>query len=124
MARRDLVLAIVATDSTFERATVRGEECWVGRCIHCNARLTVGDEGETLATIEHIVPRTHGGTDDVRNVALACARCNAEKGVRHDPRPRRDPKRLALVSALEARRRERYRDPIFEPKPDPWRAKD
>lgn len=114
------MLAIVATDATFARATVRGAECWVGKCIHCNARITVALSGETLGTIEHIAPRTHGGTDDVENLALACARCNAEKGVRHDPRRRDDPRRLELVEALRARRRARWREPIFDPPRSPW----
>ncbi len=30
--------------------------------------------------IEHIVPRQHGGSDDHRNLALACHRCNLRKG--------------------------------------------
>jgi 5-methylcytosine-specific restriction endonuclease McrA len=30
--------------------------------------------------IEHVTPRKHGGTDDVQNLALACAECNLHKG--------------------------------------------
>ena len=30
--------------------------------------------------IEHIVPRQHGGDDGVQNLAMACARCNRNKG--------------------------------------------
>lgn len=30
--------------------------------------------------IEHIVPRKHGGGDDLENLALACAECNLFKG--------------------------------------------
>lgn len=112
-ARAPLVLAIVAIDSTFEKAVVRGTPCWVGRCIHCNAKIVVEENGETLGTIEHILPRTHGGTDDVENLALACARCNAEKGVRHDPRRRNDPKLVAIVEALREKRRARTREPLF-----------
>lgn len=120
--RKALVLAIVATDATFEKRSVRGEECWVGKCIHCNARIAVELDGSTLGTIEHIAPRTHGGTDDVDNLALACKRCNSEKGVRHDPKSKDDPKRLALVAALQAKRRERTRAPIFEPPRSPWKT--
>jgi hypothetical protein len=30
--------------------------------------------------IEHIIPRKHGGTDDLQNLPLACAACNLFKG--------------------------------------------
>lgn len=108
--RRAIVLAIVATDRTFEPATVQGQPCWVGKCIHCQTRLTVAASGETGPdiTIEHIVPRNHGGTDELENLALACARCNAQKGYRHDHRRRDDPKLTALIETLKARRMARF----------------
>ncbi|MGZ3421041.1 MAG: HNH endonuclease [Polyangiales bacterium] len=114
MARAHLVLAIVATDATFEKSVVRGAACWVGRCIHCNAKIVVEEDGETLGTVEHILPQNHGGTDDVANLSLACARCNSEKGVRHDARHKNDPKLVALVAALMEKKRARARAPIFE----------
>jgi 5-methylcytosine-specific restriction endonuclease McrA len=30
--------------------------------------------------VEHIVPKIHGGTDDLENLALACIDCNLHKG--------------------------------------------
>jgi hypothetical protein len=30
--------------------------------------------------VDHIVPRQHGGTDDVSNLAWSCARCNRKRG--------------------------------------------
>ncbi len=111
--RRRLILSIVATDRTFERAVQRGAPVWVGKCIHCSAHLAIADDGTPLgrATIEHIVPRAHGGTDAPENLALACDRCNWEKGRRHDARGRADPRRLELVERLQRVRRERWRDP-------------
>ncbi|HTP29101.1 MAG TPA: HNH endonuclease [Anaeromyxobacteraceae bacterium] len=84
-----------------------------GKCIHCNRRLLVSQIGDLIGTasIEHIVPRTHGGTDDLENLALACAACNGEKGVRHDHRSRDDPKLVAMIDRLQRRRRERWREP-------------
>lgn len=112
MARRhaSLILAIVRTDSTFERLDVRGETMWVGGCIHCNTRMTVSLRGETEATIEHIEPSTHGGTSEVTNVALACPRCNHRKGARLDNRRRDDPTLSQVIDTLKARRKERWRD--------------
>ena len=110
-ARARIALRIAATDRTFELCDVRGDRVWVGRCIHCRARVVVEASGATIATIEHIEPLTHGGTDAIENVALACARCNHGKGRRLDVRRRDDPTLRAVVEMLAARRRERWRDP-------------
>lgn len=47
-------------------------------CEYCGLR----QENSPLATlqIEHIVPRKHGGDDDITNLALACIDCNLSKG--------------------------------------------
>ena len=106
------ILEIVRTDSTFERVELRGgEEAWQGRCIHCGAHLVVSAMGRLLgsATVEHIVPRTHGGTDELENLALACAACNHQKGCRQDNRRADDPGLKAVVDTLQRRRRERWR---------------
>jgi len=48
------------------------------RCEYC--RLT--QEAAPVATlhIEHIIPKQHGGGDDLSNLALACFHCNQHKG--------------------------------------------
>ena len=33
-----------------------------------------------LYTIDHIIPKKHGGSDDLLNLALACYHCNIHKG--------------------------------------------
>jgi hypothetical protein len=33
-----------------------------------------------MLQIEHIIPRKHGGSDDLNNLALACIDCNLHKG--------------------------------------------
>jgi hypothetical protein len=115
-----LVLAIALTDATFERREVRGgkggdsrEWAWVGRCLHCNTKLVVAEEGSPASsvTIEHIVPQVHGGGAELANVALACDRCNHEKGRRHDHKDVRDPVRVALERTLLAKRADRLREP-------------
>ena len=105
------ILSIVLTDRTFERVQSNGREVWLGKCLHCNTHLAVALDGApvTHVTIEHILPRTAGGTDDVANLALACARCNASKGIRVDPLPPSDPKFVAVVERLRERRRKRWR---------------
>jgi 5-methylcytosine-specific restriction endonuclease McrA len=109
--RHLLLLAAAVTDSTFERRTLDGKPVWVGKCIHCNSKLVVADTGRSLgeATLEHVWPETQGGTNDVKNLAVACSRCNREKGSRHD---HRGGERLEqIVSVLQARRLERWREP-------------
>lgn len=108
------ILAIVRTDSTFERVQLGGgEEAWLGKCIHCNAKLSVSLSGAPLsrATIEHILPRAHGGTDAPANLALACSRCNHQKGARLDNRRLDDPKLQEVIATLRARRQARWREP-------------
>jgi hypothetical protein len=40
-AKQRTLLAIIAADSTFERASAGEREVWSGKCLHCNARLNV-----------------------------------------------------------------------------------
>ncbi|MDQ3368261.1 MAG: HNH endonuclease [Myxococcota bacterium] len=112
MSRRHLLLlAAAVTDATFERSTLDGRAVWVGKCIHCSSKLVIADDGRPLgeATLKHVWPKTQGGTSDVTNLAVACARCNREKGKRHD---RKGGERLDhVVAVLRARRAERWRDP-------------
>ena len=105
------MLAAAVTDRTFERTRLDDRVVWVGKCIHCNSKLVVADDGRSLgeATLEHIIPQTQGGTNDVNNLAVACGRCNREKGKRHDRK--RDGRLDEIVAMLQARRAERWRDP-------------
>ena len=48
-------------------------EKWGRRCAYC------GRTGVPLE-VEHIVPRSRGGTDRVSNLTLACRECNLRKG--------------------------------------------
>ncbi|WP_276959237.1 RNA-guided endonuclease IscB [Allomeiothermus silvanus] len=50
-------------------------EKWGRRCAYC------GTEGVPLE-VEHIVPRSRGGSDRVSNLTLACRACNQAKGNR------------------------------------------
>lgn len=110
---RRLLLWAAATDNSFERADVAGEPVLTGKCIHCGARHVIALDGRprTRASVEHIIPRSHGGTDDLVNLAIACERCNYAKGVRLDPRRWADPTLQRVVATLQARRAARMRDP-------------
>lgn len=114
---RRLLLRCALTDSTFERVTHQGRELWRGKCLHCRRKIWLTAAGDPLgdapsdASVEHIVPRAHGGTDDVENLAIACRRCNMQKGTRHDHKRWTDPGLRALVEKLKEARLARYREP-------------
>lgn len=48
-------------------------EKWGRECAYCGTQ-------DTPLEVEHIVPRSQGGTDRVSNLALACRECNQSKG--------------------------------------------
>ena len=106
----------------------RDADGWRTRCLHCRTRLYVVDDGSPLgsASLEHVVPRAWFGKraaalltarvgddpDDARNLALACARCNQDKGKGPDARGPSDPRAFEVVEMLLARRLARWRDPV------------
>jgi hypothetical protein len=47
-------------------------------CEYCRVRQE--DDAFFSFHTEHILPRQHGGTDDLANLALACYHCNRHKG--------------------------------------------
>jgi hypothetical protein len=111
-ALRRRLLWVAATDATFE-PMLRGDVHVVcGRCIHCGRKHQLGLDGTPLtrASLEHIVPRHHGGTNRAENLAIACEGCNAGKGRRLDCRRADDPDLVRVVEMLQSRRRERWRE--------------
>lgn len=45
-----------------------------GRCIYCGHELTVAN-----MTVDHIIPKSAGGTDAESNLIACCKECNAKK---------------------------------------------
>lgn len=50
-------------------------------CQYCHRAggKRLGPDGKSWQ-IDHVVPLSRGGTEDLRNLALSCAECNLEKG--------------------------------------------
>lgn len=78
------------------------------RCEYCG--LHQDDSPLAALHIEHVIPKKHGGSDDLSNLALACIDCNLQKGAN-----------LAGIDPLVGRivplfnpRRQRWQD-HFEP---------
>jgi 5-methylcytosine-specific restriction endonuclease McrA len=107
---RRLLRLAASTDRTFRPAVIDGRQALAGKCIHCNRAIVVALDGSpSSATVEHIVPQTHGGTDDADNLALACAGCNSAKGRHLDHRRRGDPTLERVIATLRERQRARRR---------------
>ena len=47
-------------------------------CEYC--QLDQDDSPLAVLHIEHVIPKIHGGSDDLENLALACIDCNLHKG--------------------------------------------
>jgi len=56
-----------------------------GRCVYCGVdthRLAKGlSRSPSLATLDHVVPRSQGGALSPANLVLACQACNNRRGV-------------------------------------------
>lgn len=104
----DLMRRTAETDSTF---ALNGE-VWVGRCLICGGPVCLDGRTGDGATIEHIQPRSLGGTNDLKNLGIAHIRCNNEKGRCRDPRRRHFTKQdryAALLQRLQTERGRRWR---------------
>lgn len=44
------------------------------KCIYCSEQITPENY-----TLDHIIPRTKGGTNNINNIAIACFSCNTKK---------------------------------------------
>jgi 5-methylcytosine-specific restriction endonuclease McrA len=72
-----------------------------GRCEYCRSQVAFSPD---TFSIEHIIPRALGGTDDLDNLALACQRCN---NLKHTFVEAKDPVTGNTV-------------PLFHPRRDRW----
>jgi len=69
---------------------------WRRRCAYCDAPGF--GRGARRLNIDHITPRSKGGTDRVSNLTLACFQCNRAKGARDVTGFVSDPVRLARIT--------------------------
>lgn len=84
----------------YQRGTLFGYEVreyllekWGRKCVYCDAE-------NVPLEVEHLVPRSRGGSNRVSNLTLACRPCNQKKGTQ-DVREflAHDPRRLAHIEA-------------------------
>lgn len=55
-------------------------------------------------TIDHVVPRSHGGKTNWKNVVTACKECNSTKGNDHEIVPKKMPYRPSYYELVAKRR--------------------
>jgi CRISPR/Cas system Type II protein with McrA/HNH and RuvC-like nuclease domain len=75
----------------YRRRLVRLYDHQDGRCFYCDCKMYLHHRHPSktnkkkMATIEHIVPASQGGTTRLSNVVISCNRCNRIRGVvRHE----------------------------------------
>ncbi|HYO50102.1 MAG TPA: HNH endonuclease signature motif containing protein [Chloroflexia bacterium] len=100
------LVRVAETDATFSREG----PLWVGKCLICNGPIAFDARTGEGATLEHIRARSRGGTDDLLNLGIAHASCNAEKGRRWDKKRRPITEYETLVQRFLAVRRQRWRN--------------
>lgn len=101
---------VAETDATF----LREGFSWRGKCLICGGPLRFDARTGEGANLEHILPRSLGGTHDLLNLGVTHVACNGEKGRHWDggQRQRADPGRYqALVDRLRSERQRRWRAP-------------
>ena len=63
-----------------------------GFCWHCSRSVPSRE-----STLEHLHPRSHGGTDEYENLVMSCQKCNLRRGTKKTPQ--KTPELLAAVIA-------------------------
>lgn len=51
-------------------------------CVHCGRKKLdpFTDDKNKLATLDHVLPQSLGGSSEERNLAISCYRCNTRRG--------------------------------------------
>jgi len=66
------------THGVWMRTRLAEAQNW--RCCWCGRPVSIFRGRRDSATIEHVTPKSEGGTDDWENLAMSCARCNSNRG--------------------------------------------
>lgn len=66
------------THGVWVRTRLAEAQNW--RCCWCGRHVSIFQGRRDSATIEHVLPKSQGGTDDWENLAMSCARCNSNRG--------------------------------------------
>lgn len=50
------------------------------RCFWCGRGVILKGQEPRSATIDHLIPKAHGGSNSHNNLIMACKRCNNSRG--------------------------------------------
>ena len=88
----------------FQRADILKRHA--GRCYYCKTRLIWGERYSAYTpqyfNVDHKLPKSRGGTNELDNVVASCRACNMSKGTKDWPS--RVPIQLEIFTNTEPRR--------------------
>lgn len=70
------------------------------RCTYCGTEVN-----RKTATLDHVLPQSHGGRSDFLNCTTACSSCNSKKGNNKDITPMVKPWKPTYWSLIDKRRK-------------------
>ncbi len=116
-----LVIRLLAYVSVPHRLTLPVSRRTVLARDHYTCQYCGGQPGKSQLTVDHVVPRSRGGTTTWDNVVVACGPCNRKKGNRTPEeasmtlrsRPSR-PRYVALILVEESRANEVWQKYLYE----------
>ena len=73
-------LAYKRSKWAYTRTRLAEAQNW--KCCFCGCYMTEIAGKKNSVTVEHVVPKSMGGTDDVENLAASCYRCNNNRGTK------------------------------------------
>jgi 5-methylcytosine-specific restriction endonuclease McrA len=53
------------------------------RCCYCHVRFSDDRASPYYATLEHVIPISRGGSNNLKNLVVACEACNNIRGSRY-----------------------------------------
>jgi 5-methylcytosine-specific restriction endonuclease McrA len=59
------------------RAAIYHRDNW--SCVYCGRRVTDSAEVPVVLTLDHLLPKSLGGTNDASNLVSACRQCNCSR---------------------------------------------
>lgn len=70
--------AFVTARKVYKRTRLAEAQNW--HCCWCGTEMIPEPNKHNSVTVEHILPRSQGGSDEMENLAAACLHCNNKRG--------------------------------------------